>query len=205
MVEQKACPGETSKDIESSCQGGFTDTGNGNSELAGVQTVVLETGIRLEGPYFTPVKPSRFKTVICLVAGTGVSGALALANAFVSGKLSCENGDGEMSRCGHGDCVGSPKSIWDRCVVVWTVRESDYIDLPAFRKNPSSDLETRIHLSSPSRPRLDMNVVLKDLVNPSDAMNTWVYISGPNNFIAAAEEACKKVAGLQYYGARWEI
>ena len=33
----------------------------------------------------------------------------------------------------------------------------------------------------------------------------WVYISGPNQFIAAAEEACKATPGVEWYAARWDI
>lgn len=37
--------------------------------------------------------------------------------------------------------------------------------------------------------------------------STWVYISGPNPFIAAGEEACKKRhgKGVDWYGAKWDI
>jgi len=35
----------------------------------------------------------------------------------------------------------------------------------------------------------------------------WVYISGPNAFIAAGEAACKKRRGrgVECYGAKWDI
>lgn len=35
----------------------------------------------------------------------------------------------------------------------------------------------------------------------------WVYISGPNPFIAAGEKACKarQGRGVEWYGARWDI
>jgi NAD(P)H-flavin reductase len=65
--------------------------------------------MRLEGPYFTPANPERYETVICLVAGTGVSGALAIAAAFQAGRAD---------------------ALWSRCVLIWTVRESDFVDLP---------------------------------------------------------------------------
>ena len=41
-----------------------------------------QTFLRLEGPYFTAAHPSAYNTVICLVAGTGISGAIAIAAAF---------------------------------------------------------------------------------------------------------------------------
>lgn len=42
------------------------------------------TRIRLEGPYFTPSDPAQYSSVLCLVAGTGISGALAIAAAFAA-------------------------------------------------------------------------------------------------------------------------
>ena len=38
--------------------------------------------LRLEGPFFTPTNPSHYHTVVCLVEGAGISGALAIASAF---------------------------------------------------------------------------------------------------------------------------
>ena len=44
------------------------------------------TQVRLEGPYFTLSDPAAYPSVVCLVAGTGISGALAIASAFIAGK-----------------------------------------------------------------------------------------------------------------------
>lgn len=101
--------------------------------------------LRLEGPYFTPANPASYDTVICLVAGTGVSGAIAIAAAFRQ-QLMIEDSQPEATLFGHEKMNGAPlernfsissflppsgaASIWKRCVVVWSVREADYIDLP---------------------------------------------------------------------------
>ncbi|OQD90981.1 hypothetical protein PENANT_c001G00306 [Penicillium antarcticum] len=46
----------------------------------------LALSLRLEGPYFSEADPSRYRTVVCFVAGTGVSGAIAIARAFLEQK-----------------------------------------------------------------------------------------------------------------------
>ena len=104
--------------------------------------------LRLEGPYFTPAEPARYHTVVCLVAGTGVSGAIAVANAFReierkaaerrnnplfgqaqssihSGDESQDAGDRRASRV-----AVQNERVWMRCVVLWSVREDSYIPLP---------------------------------------------------------------------------
>ena len=88
--------------------------------------------LRLEGPYFTHADLSRYRTVICLVAGTGISGAIAIAGAFAETERQRTT---TMDSCGSlegaGACMASTANgIWERCVVVWSVREEDYIDMP---------------------------------------------------------------------------
>lgn len=59
-----------------------------------------------------------------------------------------------------------------------------------------------------------MGTILDDIFGPgkeaSEATETsksWVYISGPNAFIEAGEEACRArhSRGVDCYGARWDI
>lgn len=95
------------------------------------QYPIIKVGLRLEGPYFTPADPSRYHTVICLVAGTGISGGIAIANAFV--EMERQRADSGSASCGISDakCIANAaKGIWSRCVIVWSVREEDYIDMP---------------------------------------------------------------------------
>lgn len=85
--------------------------------------------LRLEGPYFTPADPARYKTVVCLVAGTGLSGAIAVAGAFVE----MERQRSASENCGPigGACMANAvRGVWERCVVIWSCRESDFVDLP---------------------------------------------------------------------------
>jgi len=164
---------------------------------------VIDIPLRLEGPYFTPADPARYRTVICLVAGTGISGAIAIAAAFTE----TERQRVGLSECGPvgGACMAATKnSIWQRCIVVWSVREDDYIDMPFLKSSPASALETRIQLTGKGRSRIDFFATLTSIVEPSDKGSTWVYLSGPNAYIRSGEEACKEL-GLEWYGARWDI
>ncbi|KAI9881083.1 MAG: hypothetical protein M1830_008241 [Pleopsidium flavum] len=170
---------------------------------------VVDVPLRLEGPYFTPVDPARYNTVICFVAGTGVSGAIAIAGAFTELereraaelKNSNEIGVGNVP----GSFVGSPLRAWERCVVIWSVRAEDYVDLPFLKVNPASNLEVRIHLTGGDRPRLDIEQTLGSICGESTKSSVWVYLSGPNRFIEAGEKACKAAPGVDWYGARWDI
>lgn len=108
--------------------------------------------LRLEGPYFTMVDPTAYDTVICVVAGTGVSGAMAFASAFKglarsdlhhddsqnaheADKSFLETGtlspSSEMTGPSHSAALhtSEERQRWKQCVVVWTVREEHYVDL----------------------------------------------------------------------------
>ena len=93
----------------------------------------VKVALRLEGPYFTPAEPSRFDTVICLVAGTGISGAISIANGFAASEQRHDSSEPCSNVSPGGACSASMSGKWKRCVVVWSVREEDYVDLPFFR------------------------------------------------------------------------
>ncbi len=187
------------------------------------------TSLRLEGPYFTPANPAFYKTVICLVAGTGISGAIAIAAAFTAqsatereqaitiptalgaeptpkpetidktaavvnpSKTTSMAEDGPSSIC-------NPRT-WKRCIIIWSVREADYIKLPFFKEEENPGLEVRTHLTGEGHGRLSMENTIGEICGAGGG-RTWVYLSGPNVFIETGEKACRKV-GVDYYGARW--
>lgn len=79
---------------------------------------------------------------------------------------------------------------------------------------PTPGFEFRVHLTGPGRKRLDAPGTLNEILHEGPpekssaaAGRTWVYISGPNAFISAGEEACKarEAEGVDSYGARWDI
>ena len=94
--------------------------------------------LRLEGPYFTPAEPARYNTVVCLVAGTGVSGAIAIARAFV--ELESSHCCARKGPDSDGPPLARPPSfsesssrVWRKCVVVWSVRDGDQVSLPFYK------------------------------------------------------------------------
>lgn len=108
-------------------------------------TASVPISLRLEGPYFTTADPASFHTVICLVAGTGVSGGLAIASAFKElerqeAAMTAIRADGGYSstqanpHSGRATVNAKRDRIWKRCIVFWSVREEDFIDLPGFAR-----------------------------------------------------------------------
>ena len=94
--------------------------------------------LRVEGPYFTPADPSRYRTVICFVAGTGISGALAIASSFVEMKR--QQADDRAKYNETMNMLGGPcsskdpgKAIWQRCIVFWSVREGEFVELESLK------------------------------------------------------------------------
>ncbi|KAL8715359.1 MAG: hypothetical protein Q9220_000692 [cf. Caloplaca sp. 1 TL-2023] len=151
--------------------------------------------LRLEGPYFSPADPSRYHTVICLVAGTGISGALAIAGAFIALQKPHEP---EAHRSPH---VGP---VWRKCIIVWSIRDSDYVELPMLGRHPA--LEMKVCLTGPGRPRQDMKKIVSEIREGTAALSgVWTYISGPRGFIESAKTACRSTPHVDYHAASWEI
>ncbi|MCJ1402627.1 hypothetical protein MMC11_005847 [Xylographa trunciseda] len=177
---------------------------------------MVDIGLRLEGPYFTPADPSRYNTVICFVAGTGVSGAIAIGAAFIDMKRqqASRQKEEEDTLPNTKEALSLPalcssskystSSTWQRCIIFWSVRAADYVELPFFH-DPSSSLDLHVHRTGADRPRLDIAAALAAVCDESPGASTWCYLSGPNAFIAAGEKACKARAGVDFYGARWDI
>ena len=63
-------------------------------------------------------------------------------------------------------------------------------------------LEFRIYKTDSTRPRLDMRKELRQICG-DDGRDSWCYISGPDGFISAAEQACSHVNGLTWFAAKW--
>ena len=199
-------------------------SGNVGKEQAGtICGDSISVSLRLEGPYFYPADPYRYDTVVCMVAGTGVSGAFAIASAFIhsvaaagqatsaSDKAEYPSGDRQLRR-------------WRRCIIIWSVRESEDIDVPM----PFSceGLEMRKFLTGPGRGRVDLERELEEaagykqeeIEGKEKENKAWVYISGPKPFITVGKEACKAVqrkreikkgegigiGDLDFYAASWD-
>jgi hypothetical protein len=166
------------------------------------------TAVRLEGPYFTSVNPAKYSCTICLVAGTGISGAIAIAGAFAERQRTRAEVTTDSSSSTATQTRARPGGFgWQRCIIVWTVREEDHIDLPLLNGSGRSfgdGLELRTHLTGEGRPRLDAKATIQNIMREAGISEeiggtkmmrrqkqVWVYISGPDGFVTTAETACK--------------
>ncbi|KAL8777166.1 MAG: hypothetical protein Q9213_007981 [Squamulea squamosa] len=160
--------------------------------------ISVDLTLRLEGPYFSPADPSRYHTTVCLVAGTGISGAIAIAGAFHALQRSRSLAESRYAK------TVSSGPAWRRCIIVWSVRESDYVDLPPLEMN--SEVQVQVCLTGPGKPRQDITAIMAQFSQtmPPDA-GIWVYISGPAGFIENAKTVCKAMPNVEYHAASWEI
>ncbi|KFZ00653.1 hypothetical protein V501_10563 [Pseudogymnoascus sp. VKM F-4519 (FW-2642)] len=168
------------------------------SPTAWINTAHAAIGVRAEGPYFTPADPARYHTVVCIVAGTGISGALAIISAFAAQKTRDAENAAETDMCVPGTCsaVQEPvpvpvggRRMWERCVVVWSVREADYIALPA--------LIGKHHSPTPLRPvsRRAAPVCVSLLTSMSRPWNLKPGSANPPHWQRKAEARCREDAG----------
>ncbi|KAL9103005.1 MAG: hypothetical protein Q9187_009058 [Circinaria calcarea] len=158
----------------------------------------INISLRLEGPYFSPAYPSSYSTVVCLVAGTGISGAIAVVGAFTEVQRLRAIAKGGDTCCAS----GAATVPWQKCVVIWTVRSEDWIELPFL--DTLSGLEVQTHLTGQRRPRIDMYNKLMRLREGNPEGSMWVYISGPKAFIDAGKTACKAINNVNIYAPSWD-
>ena len=157
------------------------------SEQSKTQRTV-DVPLRLEGPYFTPVDPARYQTVVCFVAGTGLSGAIAIANAFT--ELERERAsqhkfpsDTAVDGTLH-PFQGQPTQTWQRCVVVWSVREEDYVALPFLQGTTPSQSQMPIttrQFLTPSHSDLSpliTDFVFVSIVHPASNLQVQTHLTG---------------------------
>ena len=156
----------------------------------------INVALRLEGPYFSPADPYRYDTVVCLVAGTGVTGAISIAAAF---NYAATNDFIDSAR------KALPPRKWRRCIIMWSVKETEDIQLP-FLEPKSEGLELRKCLTGPGRSRVDLGQALSEICvkERREGGASWVYISGPDKYVDSGREACQEVqrhTELDFYAA----
>ena len=164
----------------------------------------VNLGVRLEGPYFSPAYPYPYDTVVCLVAGTGISGALAIAGAFIELQRQRLIVNDSKLCCRGGSCIhrSTLASHWQRCVIVWSVKSAEAAELPFL--TGTSGLEVQTHLTGAGRKRINMREKILAL-GEITAGSIWVYISGPKPFLESGKEACKAIPNLDVYAPSWDI
>ena len=177
-----------------------------SSTAANQQFPRIAVSLRLEGPYFSPADPSRYEKVICFVAGTGISGAIAIATAFTERHCSATALVAvEKQQLIEPPPAGSRSLPWRRCIIVWSVKATEEVPLPFIDASTTEGLELKTYPTGPGRERVDMRRTLAEIQNQDPSGRTWVYISGPKAFITAGDEACKAVGGVDSFLASWEI
>jgi len=174
----------------------FSKTDDSHSTPGKQSFPKINIALRLEGPYFSPADPSRYHKVVCLVAGTGISGAIAIAGAFVVSQRSRLETTSEKP-------IMPTRSPWQKCSIIWSVKSTDFVELPFIEK--CEGLEMQTYLTGPGRARVDVDQVLGDVREAEPKGRTWVYISGPNPFIEAGKRACKAAGDVEFYAPSWEI
>lgn len=173
---------------------------------AGQQFPRIAVSLRLEGPYFSPADPSRYEKVVCFVAGTGISGGLAIATAFAERHRSVTSVLAvEKHQLIEPHPAGARSLPWRRCIIVWSVKATDEVSLPFIDPSTTEGLELRTYPTGPGHQRVDMRRTLTEIQSEDPSGRTWVYISGPRPFITAGEEACKAVGGVDCFAASWDI
>ncbi|KAI1319315.1 hypothetical protein F5Y16DRAFT_418044 [Xylariaceae sp. FL0255] len=168
----------------------------------------IEISVRLEGPY-TP-HWSGYRSaghLLCIVGGTGVTGALSLAVWWA-----------EHRACSDDNA---------RFCLIWTWVELD----EAWRSGSATNMRTVLHVSSESS-RLDvMEILRKSLADgarvfkqeKNEGCRTEVYVSGPSGLLTLSERVClqlqrelrvvKRSKGplpymtdqLGFYAAKWDL
>jgi NAD(P)H-flavin reductase len=189
-----------------------------------------EIEVRVEGPYI-PTEIEAFRTadrIICIVGGTGLTGAYSLAMWWLSARS---------------------KELNATFVLVWTVRYRDTALLREWHEleertgaEGSGKISLKVHVSS-EVGRLDVGAALrqrlssqtaeyhaheqdKEAASIEPARSAWVYVSGPEGLLQQADHACVNlehevraakrkrrpdgdnyiaVETLDHYVAKWEV
>lgn len=166
---------------------------------------------RVEGPY--PTNDDKFRSashIICIVGGTGLTGACSLAHWWLS------------KRCAN-----------SRFTLIWTIRHRELAMLKEWMEleqisTPMANFTMVAHVTSESgriSPRECIEQALRSSHPwgvPSEGQ-AWVYSAGPSALLSATQHACVEVKrsmgkkrrdrtvstwtvkDLSWYMARWEV
>ena len=134
--------------------------------------------VRAEGPYLPPDRDfENADRIVCVVGGTGVTGALSLAEWFVAYRM-----------------YNSRATF----TIIWSVRNasmaavSEWQTLVGRSAEMSGPLRLRLHVSS-EYGRLNVDEAIRAELagsNEGEGTSAWLYISGPTGLLRAAEDTC---------------
>ena len=174
-----------------------------------------EVEIRVEGPYYPSDEGFAVASkVICIVGGTGLTGAYSLALWWLKNRSQDARAEFQL---------------------VWTVRYNNTTNIREWRELENMvasvpNMTIRVHISSVFG-RIDAEVYLRKILltgsRSTTALSTrhkaWVYISGPESLLKSTEIACLatrrsvgnsprqqdsqpwNVEDLEWYSAKWEV
>lgn len=175
-----------------------------------------EVEVRVEGPYYpSDVGFAAASKVICIVGGTGLTGAYSLALWWL--KTRSQDAEAEFQ-------------------LVWTVRYNNTTNIKEWGElkelaSAVPNMKIWTHVSSESG-RVDTQGQLREILSagprgrttvPVKSHKAWVYISGPESLLSSTEMACLAtrrevrtcsrqqgsqswlVADLEWYSAKWEV
>ncbi|KAK5113377.1 hypothetical protein LTR62_003477 [Meristemomyces frigidus] len=174
-----------------------------------------EMKVRLEGPYSPPtVAYEHADRVVCIVGGTGLTGACSLARWWFEHRR-------------------SEQSAY--FTLVWTARLRSAFELQEWQEltricAAASNMSLQAHCTSEDG-RLDISAFLKETFSAplsekgvSLDPSAWVYSSGPSGLLTSAADACEDLAAelraarkeggrasefavgcLEHYSADWEV
>ncbi|KAG8166151.1 hypothetical protein KVR01_004703 [Diaporthe batatas] len=174
-----------------------------------------EVEVRVEGPYYpSDVGFAYASKVICIVGGTGLTGAYSITLWWLKNRA--RESQAELH-------------------LVWTVRHNDTTNVREWRElkgwvSSVPNMTLRAHVSSESG-RIDTQELMREVLSagstgttlPDKSHKAWVYISGPESLLNSTEIACLAtrrkvrtcsrqqgsqswlVADLEWYSAKWEV
>ncbi|KAG6364608.1 hypothetical protein INS49_006210 [Diaporthe citri] len=174
-----------------------------------------EVEMRVEGPYYpSDVGFAVASRVICIVGGTGLTGAYSLAMWWLKHRSQDQQAEFQL---------------------VWTVRYNNMTNLREWKQLGDTvtsvpNMAIRVHVSSESG-RMDTEGYLRDMLSTGSRSTTipdmrhkaWVYVSGPESLLSSTEMACLAtrrkvrngrrqqdshpwlVADLEWFSAKWEV
>lgn len=144
-----------------------------------------EVEMRVEGPYYpSDVGFAVASKVICIVGGTGLTGAYSLAMWWL--KHRSQDSQAEFQ-------------------LVWTVRHNNMTNVREWKELEDMaalvpNMAIRVHVSSESG-RIDTEGYLRDILStgsrstsvPDVRHKAWVYVSGPESLLSSTEMACLEI------------
>ncbi|PSN61796.1 hypothetical protein BS50DRAFT_503626 [Corynespora cassiicola Philippines] len=171
-----------------------------------------EMELRLEGPYLP--RDTRFETtsrIICIVGGTGITGAHSLALWWLEMRASNDHSHFTLIwTIRHGEATAIDEWVQLKQIASFTPR----LKLVAHVSSETGRLDPEAHL----RQSLGFDQVTETTTITSGQETAWVYGSGPDGLLHTTDSACAKiwrnirkgsdtsnVKELNWYMAKWEV